>query len=295
MTHQRNGQNKRQEIQKTPSRNSKYVRYGEYKNNSKNNNQGNDLKKSSYYYLLAKAERLTIALEIMTDIENQSHPLVRDLYKDSIAFLSLVGSLSQGGDIGILREARAALVRITSALSVLRHGRVLSAMNCDILRDEYTTLAPVLLSAYEERTEKEIDQMIFDTPALAGRDALFREYEDERSFIEKLEESVTHAPSVGAPYSRVKKYVHEKHIQKDTTHIKDSSKTEKDIQREKQERRKERILQVIREKNQVSIKDISKEVRDCSEKTIQRELVALVSQGILKREGERRWSTYSFA
>ncbi|MDB5224722.1 MAG: seg [Candidatus Adlerbacteria bacterium] len=42
----------------------------------------------------------------------------------------------------------------------------------------------------------------------------------------------------------------------------------------------------------VSIKDISKVVRNCSEKTIQRELGALIQQGLVKKIGERRWSVY---
>ena len=36
-------------------------------------------------------------------------------------------------------------------------------------------------------------------------------------------------------------------------------------------------------------------VRDVSEKTIQRELQALVEAGKVTRTGERRWTTYSLA
>jgi hypothetical protein len=34
-------------------------------------------------------------------------------------------------------------------------------------------------------------------------------------------------------------------------------------------------------------------IKDCSEKTIQRELIVLVSEKVVKKEGERRWSVYS--
>jgi predicted HTH transcriptional regulator len=53
------------------------------------------------------------------------------------------------------------------------------------------------------------------------------------------------------------------------------------------------IIGLLRKKNNLNIKDIASVIKDCSEKTIQRELVALVSLGILKKEGERRWSRYS--
>lgn len=52
------------------------------------------------------------------------------------------------------------------------------------------------------------------------------------------------------------------------------------------------ILEVVKNNDGVSIKDISKVVQGCSEKTIQRELGVLIEQGVVVRKGERRWSTY---
>jgi hypothetical protein len=59
--------------------------------------------------------------------------------------------------------------------------------------------------------------------------------------------------------------------------------------------RREAILSVIRTKSVAGIKDVSMVIREVSEKTIQRELLGLVSEGILVKRGERRWSTYSIA
>ncbi len=42
----------------------------------------------------------------------------------------------------------------------------------------------------------------------------------------------------------------------------------------------------------VSIKDIAVHVEGCSEKTIQRELNAMVDEGVVRRVGEKRWSKY---
>lgn len=52
------------------------------------------------------------------------------------------------------------------------------------------------------------------------------------------------------------------------------------------------ILELVRKKKSVSIKDIAREIKGCSEKTIQRELNVLIEQGLVRREGERRWSVY---
>lgn len=55
------------------------------------------------------------------------------------------------------------------------------------------------------------------------------------------------------------------------------------------------ILSLLQRKDRVNVKDVAQVIKDVSEKTIQRELLALVAQGVLVKEGERRWSTYRLA
>ncbi len=56
--------------------------------------------------------------------------------------------------------------------------------------------------------------------------------------------------------------------------------------------REQRVLDVIRNKGIVSIKDISTVIFDVSEKTIQRTLNTLIDKGQIKKNGERRWAKY---
>lgn len=63
-------------------------------------------------------------------------------------------------------------------------------------------------------------------------------------------------------------------------------------QRKGQIDRRSAILNIFRSKDKVSIKDVSTLVNGCSEKTIQRELLGLVKDGVLIKEGARRWTTY---
>lgn len=56
--------------------------------------------------------------------------------------------------------------------------------------------------------------------------------------------------------------------------------------------RRAAILHFVLQNKAVSIKEICAIVPDCSEKTVQRELGALIAEGLIKREGERRWSVY---
>ncbi len=52
------------------------------------------------------------------------------------------------------------------------------------------------------------------------------------------------------------------------------------------------ILELVRSKKSVSIKEIAAVIKDCSEKTIQRELALLIERGLVRKVGERRWSLY---
>ena len=69
-------------------------------------------------------------------------------------------------------------------------------------------------------------------------------------------------------------------------------------------KRREEIILVIKDKMKdsqnfdgVTITDIKSNghemLASCGEKTLQRELVSMVSSGVLKKTGEKRWSRYS--
>jgi len=57
--------------------------------------------------------------------------------------------------------------------------------------------------------------------------------------------------------------------------------------------RRTKILQLLGERGPSSVSDLAKYIEGCSDKTIQRELVSMLSVGLLKKTGERRWSRYS--
>lgn len=60
-------------------------------------------------------------------------------------------------------------------------------------------------------------------------------------------------------------------------------------------KRKDKIISILKDRKVATIKDFSSVISDCSEKTIQRLLIDMVHGGVLKREGDRRWSRYSIA
>lgn len=56
--------------------------------------------------------------------------------------------------------------------------------------------------------------------------------------------------------------------------------------------RRTRIATILEAKGEATIKDISDIISDVSEKTVQRELNAMIDEGKVQRQGERRWSRY---
>lgn len=63
----------------------------------------------------------------------------------------------------------------------------------------------------------------------------------------------------------------------------------------KKTNRRSAIIAVLKHKKEIMIKDISPLINGCSEKTIQRELSAMVRAGVLRKMGEKRWSHYILA
>jgi hypothetical protein len=71
-----------------------------------------------------------------------------------------------------------------------------------------------------------------------------------------------------------------------------STVTKPPVFNENKSKRQDAILSLINERKSVGIKDIAVLFSDTSEKTIQRELGALVSAGKITKRGEKRWSVY---
>ncbi|MEK7126269.1 MAG: hypothetical protein AAB517_03015 [Patescibacteria group bacterium] len=105
-------------------------------------------------------------------------------------------------------------------------------------------------------------------------------YEEPRLFLDDVPTLSGIARKVPQQSKTVQKTTVDKGHIKDTDVIKD---------------RRDAIMSVIKDKKRASIKDISTLIRGVSEKTIQRELTALIKEGVVSKEGERRWSTYSLA
>ncbi len=53
------------------------------------------------------------------------------------------------------------------------------------------------------------------------------------------------------------------------------------------------ILDMVAKSGKVTVKEVARQIPDTSPKTLQRELMNLVSEGVLKKEGNKRWTVYT--
>ena len=213
-------------------------------------------------FIYKKAERLAKAIHLITPAFAESASLKNRI--DAIA-LGLVDAAI--APLGVSRTALSReLLALSSVLSIARTGGLLSSMNAEIITRE----AHILLQ--EVATYEEPRLSLDEAPTLS---------DIAKNVISHgtLQNTHTTAPrSVVRPTT-----AHKGHI-KDVGNISDSIKD-----------RREAVLSIIKNKKRASIKDISTLIRGVSEKTIQRELSALIVAGIVLKQGERRWSTYSLA
>ncbi len=220
-------------------------------------------------FIYKKSERLAKALHLVAPAFSESLSLRNRL--DAIA-IGLVDAAVLPP--GIARTALSReLLALSSVLSIARTSGLLSAMNADlIVREAQVLLQEVAI--YEE------PRLLFDeAPTLSGiaKHALKRETPPRAAPATPPKRPV---PVRERPVPEASKGQVKDAVAPARAHIKD---------------RREAVMSVIRNKGSVSIKDISTLIRGVSEKTIQRELAALVESGTVRKQGERRWSTYSLA
>jgi DNA-binding transcriptional ArsR family regulator len=229
-------------------------------------------------YIYRKAERLAKAIQLITPAFATAPSLRNRL--DGIA----VGLI----DAAILppSSAREALSRellaLSSILSVARTGSLISDMNADLITREAHLLLQEIAGYEEPRLFMEESLSLAE---LAKRAPDMREVGPAAHATSGGVRSLQ-KPSVPEPMSS-RTDSNKGHFVSDKGQIKDNLSNDSAYSS-----RQNAILEILRSKGPSYIKDISMLIREVSEKTIQRELQALLALGAVKKEGERRWTQY---
>ncbi len=222
------------------------------------------------------ADSLEDTNEVRSELQRSAIRLVRDVSKS-------LNSLSDKD------KFMSELLELVLLLEIAYRSGQLSRMNTELLATEITDLSEIIKYIDWSVSRKYLDDGMFsDEPSkdiFTPEPVLVR----TRSYQRQEMDTGSYAKEHGGEQGVRLNY----ESQKDTV-PKNKIKYKERVQ-EIQKDRRATILGLVQKKDRIIVKDVANIIKDCSEKTIQRELSALVKQGVLKKEGERRWSTYSLA
>lgn len=242
---------------------------------------------TAHAYVTEKSSRIASVTYMLARMITDEDVLKAELQKSSIGLARDVALANSGGMERALVFRH--LARIITLLEVAQNTGALSKMNTALLSDDIIAFMEVLTESdwtlgrkYMDTSffSHEVPRDIFSPEPLMTRTAtheghmkdVFRDRELQK------EERASHETNGQT----------EKQAQRTPPHYKERL-------QEVQKDRRATILGLVQRKDRITVKDVANVIKDCSEKTIQRELLALVRQGVLKKEGERRWSTYTLA
>ncbi len=288
----------------------------------------NEETKKDYSVMVAKkSEKLVTALYLVTDLIEDTEPIKHSLRRNAVTLLSSMNSLSQIEVKDRILHIKFSLRSVTEILSLLHvalTAGLVSQMNGELLSDGFRALQLVLekrqpvfsKEMLQVEDEHELENESAHGVAITGTsyDALtplsIARLHESKEELRRNQESLRQShllTKLENPYKGQNKDVlikDKKEVKKDievkplsTHHLlmehatRPVSTITTSFQMKKLSRR-EQILALFVKGVDVSIKDIAARIKGCSEKTIQRELNALLYDNVIERIGEKRWSRY---
>ena len=256
---------------------------------------------------LEKVEKIIAALFIVTDSIEHNDLVKLRVREICLDILSFMNSMDLDGELSPLIARQMSPVKcfideIHSILNVSRMSGLISEMNYQILSKELELFcinldgSQTLLNLLSEISS---DGSTMLTTSQQGS----RTEQPRLDALDKIPHFVDsdQSPSIGHPHSFVDSSRSSKNVRYDSKGHShpvriDPHSSASSIKHIKT-KRKDTILNFIKSKGEVTIKDIckikDKTIVSCSEKTIQRDLMSLIKEGVIKREGDKRWTKYS--
>lgn len=238
-------------------------------------------------YVVEKVARIASVTYILTRVLEDNSAVKEELQKTSIRLLKDATASMQDTTrrIKLLEE----LSTIILTLEVAERAGVLSKMNVDTLTEDILSFSNYLHTIdwpagrrYMEENlfGGEVPREIFSPEPIPTRTGPFERHTTDTEQVRPVHQQGQHDG-----------YTPERHRGQSENQRPHYKERVQEVQKD----RRATILGLVQRKDKITIKDVTNVIKDCSEKTVQRELLALVRQGVLKKEGERRWSTYTLA
>jgi len=280
-----------------------------------------------HLYIYKKFEKLSTAVVLVTSHLSERETLRNDLRSITLSFIkksSLHFTTTAEENFVFYKpekksdfynETTAVLIKIKSLLVIGRDSFVLNKNNCTVLIDVIDSLLQEVahknksFSIFQNADTTESREAIEQTPIFSKEYFIIENPTSERMTTEPSSMSElhnSHSTTDTSSYGYKKNNTSQQETKttestQNTTRYADIKKQEKNNETKTSHtskkntkiNRQNKILTIIKDKVSVGIKDIANEITECSEKTIQRELIAMLEDDLIVKEGERRWSMYS--
>lgn len=242
-----------------------------------------------------KSLKMAAALHLVTELFKDNEPIRLSLREQAVSLVLLASdtSLTDTGDA--IDQAHNVLDTTLSFINVLETSRMLSTMNAHILVSELQIMKQHLASIAipsAKLSELVLHDLFKTTPlensTTVSEQPSHSQQKNNSDFSENLTDTnfSSHRTAFPTPSA-----VPKKHSPKGQPSAHKETKLVLKDKRTLGTQRGETIIKAIKKEGS-SIKDICSVIKDCSEKTIQRELQSLIEQGRVVRYGEKRWSVY---
>jgi len=253
-------------------------------------------KDRSFVFVHQKIEKLVAVLYMLTNNFSDDEPskwTLRKLGMELIAVnIILKDSNGKSAELNC-NKIRETILEVVSLLEVASFAGLVSLMNLNVLKREFHDLLSYLNRILREKEKNgfRINENFFQTTEFQGEDT---RSENKSNKIGNFDDN-----SLQKNFFPIK--------DKSDVLYNDALQSQGDAEEKshklrdfstvavKKNKRQSIIIALLKRKKEIMIKDVAEVIHDCSEKTIQRELLSLVKEGLLKKEGERRWTKYVLA
>lgn len=250
-------------------------------------------KDKNFVFTHQKVKKLAAAVYMITNFFDDNEPikwslrsLSTELLKKNIALTDTIFANSTATKNSI----REVILETVSLLEVASFAGLVSQMNVEVLKKEFTVLLERMehIGNPKKSGGASVTEQFFAVAELKENAVV------ESKEMDQAQDTPVQAPVIVKDNSSV---FYANHYSTGSDDATDS-----DVRTKlrdfspvavKKNKRQSAIINLLKRKKEIMIKDVVGIITDCSEKTIQRELLALVDEGILRKEGERRWTKYS--
>ena len=239
------------------------------------------IKNKQLFIILKKSEKLTTAVYMLTNFFDEKESIKWKLRDKSTSFLSFITALVYGhGAGGAQREVKMLAEEIVILLELGKNARLVSPMNFSILKEEYRILMGAL---YRESEDKGV---------IADFEFPERFFSEEPTAIKEKNATGNGGELAITDNGKTAKETGKDNSKNALFPFKQNDFYGGSGSAYKKDLRRDTIMKILRTKGEITVKDISRFVSGVSEKTLQRELISLMNEGVIRREGRKRWSRY---